>query len=153
MSRLKSYGIGVLSLAVVLVILGATPLQAAPRDGVFIHLSHGITGEHAGEHIDRVLMALHMASMMAADRDVLVYFDSRGVEVVLRDAEDVQSKVFESSKTLLKKLIDQKVGLYVCPSCLKVHGKSPSDLMPGVKIAEKDAFFDFTEGRILTLDY
>lgn len=32
-------------------------------------------------------------------------------------------------------------------------GKKAEDVMPSVRIAEKDAFFNFTKGRILTLDY
>jgi hypothetical protein len=39
------------------------------------------------------------------------------------------------------------------PGLLEGRGKTPADLMPGVKVADKDAFFSFTKGRILTLDY
>lgn len=45
------------------------------------------------------------------------------------------------------------VTLMACPGCLKAAGKSVGDLAPGVKVAEKEAFFSFTRGRILTLDY
>lgn len=45
------------------------------RDGVFIHISS------ADPH--RALMALQMAEMMAADRDVMVYFDINGIELTL----------------------------------------------------------------------
>jgi len=41
----------------------------------------------------------------------------------------------------------------VCPGCLEAAGHKPEDVMEGVRIAQKDQFFDFTEGRILTLDY
>jgi hypothetical protein len=37
--------------------------------------------------------------------------------------------------------------------CLKAAGKTADDLAPGVQIADKDKFFSFTRGRILTLDY
>jgi hypothetical protein len=40
-----------------------------------------------------------------------------------------------------------------CPGCLKAAGKTESDLMEGVKIADKEMFFNFTTGRILTIDY
>ncbi|TVS10562.1 MAG: hypothetical protein EA424_25190 [Planctomycetaceae bacterium] len=40
-----------------------------------------------------------------------------------------------------------------CPGCLKAAGKTAADLAPGVEIADKDRFFSFTKGRILTLDY
>ena len=118
-----------------------------PRDGVFLHVSHGVDKPH------RVLMALNMAAIMAESRDVLVYFDIKGVEVVLEDAPNFTFSHFPGSKAQLQKLIDMGIGLYACPGCLKAAGKTPEDLLPGVKVADKDAFFAFTEGRILTLDY
>lgn len=117
------------------------------RDGVFVHVSKGDEDPHA------VLMALKMASLMSADRDVLVYFDLKGINVVLKDAKDVMLPTFDSSKTQLAALISKGVPLYVCPGCLKAAGKKAEDVMPGVKIAEEEAFFNFTRGRILTLDY
>ena len=118
-----------------------------PRDGVFLHVSHGVDKPH------RVLMALNMAAIMAESRDVLVYFDIKGVEVVLKDAPNFTFSHFPGSKAQLQKLIEMGIGLYACPGCLKAAAKTPEDLLPGVKVADKDAFFAFTEGRILTLDY
>ena len=43
--------------------------------------------------------------------------------------------------------------LMVCPGCLKAAGKSREDVADGIQIADKKAFFSFTKGRILTLDY
>jgi hypothetical protein len=40
-----------------------------------------------------------------------------------------------------------------CPGCLKAAGKSPEDLAPGIEVADKERFFSFTKGRIITLDY
>jgi len=45
------------------------------------------------------------------------------------------------------------VPVRACPSCLKAAGKTPGDLLPGIKTADRDEFFSFTKGRILTLDY
>ncbi len=118
-----------------------------PRDGVFIHISHGPEDAH------RVLMALKMAELMAADRDVLVYLDIHGIEVVLADAPDIEYSHFPSSHTQLSRLLELGVPLYACPGCLEAANKEPGDLADGIQIAEKDAFLNFTEGRILTLDY
>jgi predicted peroxiredoxin len=118
-----------------------------PRDGVFIHISHGPEDAH------RVLMALTMAELMAADRDVLVYLDIDGIEVVLADAPDIEYSHFPSSHTQIARLLELGVPLYACPGCLKAADKGPEDLADGIQVAEKEAFFDFTEGRILTLDY
>jgi predicted peroxiredoxin len=121
--------------------------QEGTRDGVFIHISHGKEDAH------RLLMGLTMATRMMDDKDVLVYMDIDAVRVLLKDAPVVSHKVFEPSNVLLKKLLDAKVTVMACPTCLKVAGKEPSDLLPGVQVAKKDAFFSFTRGRILSLDY
>lgn len=121
--------------------------EQSPRDGVFLHISHGVDEPH------RVLMALNMAEIMAESRDVLVYFDIKGIEVVVKDAPDLTYSHFPASRAQLEKLIQMGIGVYACPGCLKAAGKTPTDLIPGVKVADKDAFFSFTEGRILTLDY
>ncbi|MCE5270267.1 DsrE family protein [bacterium] len=121
--------------------------QEKHRDGVFIHVSHG------AEAPQRVLMALSMAGKMCEDKDVLVYFDITGVQVVLNETPDITFGDFPACQAQLKALLEKGVELYVCPGCLKAAGKGEADVMAGVKIAEKEAFFDFTEGRILTLDY
>jgi predicted peroxiredoxin len=124
-----------------------TPPPPPPRDGVFIHISHGPEDAH------RVLMALTMAELMAADRDVLVYLDIHGIEVVLDDAPDIEYSHFASSHTQLAKLLELGVPIHACPGCLKAADKTAGDLAEGIQVADKEAFFGFTDGRILTLDY
>jgi predicted peroxiredoxin len=128
---------------------GITETKAGdtPRDGVFIHISHGNDDPH------RLLMALNMANIMADDHDVLVYFDIKGVHAVLEDVEDITFSHFPSLKTQLAALKKKGVVLLVCPGCLKAAGKSEKDLADGIRIADKKVFFSFTKGRILTLDY
>ena len=133
------------------VVLGTVALQphlgAEPSDGVFIHVSHGPEDPH------RVLMALNMAAMMAASRDVLVYFDITGVDAVLSSTEDFGYEPFPNLKAQLATLREAGVTLMACPGCLAAAGHEADDLADGVQVAEKDGFFAFTEGRILTLDY
>ena len=117
------------------------------KDGAFIHISHG------SDDLHRALMGLQMAEKMAEDKDVLVYFDISGIELVLNDSEDFTYSIFPSSKTQLQKLLNNGVTVMACPGCLKAAGKSESDLMEGVKIADKEKFFNFTSGRILSIDY
>jgi len=135
----------VLCLAAVL----APPVQAEDnvKDGVFIHISHGSDDPH------RLLMALNMAKIMADDHDVLVYIDIKGVDAVLKDSPDISYSHFPSSRTQFSALLKQGATLMVCPGCLKAAGKSQEDVADGIQIADKNAFFDFTKGRILTLDY
>jgi predicted peroxiredoxin len=126
----------------------ATGLRAAEnRDGVFIHISHGADDPH------RLLMALNMANMMSADHPVVIYFDIKGVEAVLKDSPDIRFAHFPSSKTQLAELAKRGVTMMACPGCLKVAGKTGAHLAPGVQVADKAKFFSFTSGRIITLDY
>jgi len=117
------------------------------RDGVFIHISSGYDNPH------KALMPLKMAMMMAKDKDVTVYLDIEAVKMVLNDSRDMKFSDFPPLKEILKHLIDAKITIMACPACLKVAGKTADDLMPGVIVAEKEKFFNFTKGRILTLDY
>ena len=117
------------------------------RDGILIHITEGYDDPH------RVLMPLKMATMMAESKDVMVYMDIHAVELLVRDARDLNFENFESARTYIKQLNDKGFGVYACPTCLEIAGFEPADLMEGVQAAEKDAFFNFTEGRIITLDY
>lgn len=129
--------IRLMMVAFIALVFAAFPvsMQAETRDGVFIHISHGPDEPH------QVLMALRMAEMMCEDKDVLVYFDVKAVEVVLKNAPDVQFKEFPNAKAQFKKLAERKVILMTCPGCLKAAGKTAADLAPGVQIADKKAFF------------
>jgi predicted peroxiredoxin len=94
-----------------------------------------------------------MATIMAADKDVLVYMDIHAVELLVNGAKDLSFTGFESAHTYINQLADLNIGVYACPTCLKVAGFKPEDLLDGVQIAQKDKFFNFTKGRIITLDY
>ena len=122
-------------------------LIEVPRDGVFYHISSGTDDPH------KVVMALKQAVMMAEDKDVLLYFDIKGIEVVMSEMPDISYPTFPTSRESLQKLMDKGITIFACPSCLNAAGKSEADLLPGVKLAEKEMFFNFTKGRILTLDY
>jgi predicted peroxiredoxin len=118
-----------------------------PRDGVFIHVSHGADDAH------HVVMALQMAQIMQEQRDVLVYFDARGVDACLKNVPDIRYPEFPTAQTQIQQLLDKKVTIMACPACLQAARKSPDDLIRGIQVADKDKFFSFTKGRILTLDY
>jgi len=117
------------------------------RNGVFIHLSKGAEDAH------RVLMAFKMAEVMSIDKDVIMYLDIEAVHLVVNGAPDVSKKGFPSSLEQIKKLTDAGVIIQACPTCLKVAGYSEEDLMTGVILANKEKFFNFTQGKILTIDY
>ena len=149
-----------LFIAVIFFVIGCTPasekentstetqVPEVTRDGMFIHLSHGPEDPH------RVLMALRMAEIMSEDKDVLVYFDIQAVHVVLKDSPNITMEGdFPESHKQLATLIEKGVELEVCPGCLKAAGKTPEDVMEGVNIANKEMFFNFTAGKIISIDY
>jgi len=119
----------------------------ATRDGVFVHIKSGLDQPHS------VMMALRMAQMMSDDYDVLVYFDVDGINAVLQGAPELKMEPFGSSHAMIQDLAARNVPLYACLGCLQAQGKTEGHLMPGIMIAQKQAFFTFTQGRILTLDY
>jgi predicted peroxiredoxin len=121
--------------------------ETSVRDGMFIHITESYNDPH------RVLMPLKMAVMMSMDKDVIVYMDIHAVELLVKGAKDLNFADFESAHTYIRQLINNKVVVCACPTCLKISGFKPEDLMDGVQVAQKDKFFNFTKGRIITLDY
>jgi predicted peroxiredoxin len=121
--------------------------DAAVKDGVFIHLKSGPEDAHS------VLMALQMAFKMSDDKDVAVYMDIKAVNVFVKDAPDLAVEPFPSARTLLDSLLARNVPVMVCPGCMQVAGLKLENLVDGIKMADKETFFNFTKGRILTLDY
>ena len=117
------------------------------KDGVFIHITESYDDPH------RVLMPLKMATIMANDKDVLIYMDIHAVELLVKDAKDLKYGDFESCQTYLKQLLKNNVGIYARPTCLKLAGFAAEDLMDGILTAQKDKFFNFTKGRIIALNY
>jgi predicted peroxiredoxin len=124
-----------------------TPVPEPKTDGAFIHISKGSADTHT------VLMALMLADKFSTSNDVLVFFDRDGIEMVTKDAPNLEMEPFDSSDDIFKRLVDLNVTILACPACMKVAGVEEEDLREGVQVAEKEQFFDFTEGRILTLDY
>jgi len=126
----------------------ASPADAPrPEDGAFIHVSKGSGDSHD------VLMALMLAEKFSSSQDVLLFFDKQGIEMVVKGAPDLAMEPFGSSEEIFRQLVRRGVEILACPACLEVAGYSADDLRDGVRIAEKERFFDFTEGRILALDY
>lgn len=144
--------IGVIGLAAFVSLIagcaqGNHGMRAGVRDGVFVHLKSPTSDDHS------LMMGLKMASLMAESQDVLIYVDVAAIPIVTRNGPDLHKEGFGSSRNVIRALLDEGVGIYACPSCLEAHGQTPMDLIAGVKVAERAAFFRFTRGRILTLDY
>lgn len=124
-----------------------TVQEEKKTDGVFIHISKGANDTHD------VLMALMLADKFSTSNDVCVFFDKDGIDMVTNGAPNLEMDPFDSSDDIIERLVNRGVPILACPACMKVSGKEESDLRNGVTLAEKERFLDFTEGRILTLDY
>lgn len=114
-------------------------------EGFLIHLS--------SDDPHRVGMALSFADKMSDDYNVLVFVDIKGVNVMLKDSDSISFKNFESSKILIDQLLEKGVKIAICPMCLEASGHTKYDLINGLELAGKEDFFNFNEGRIITLDY
>lgn len=125
----------------------STEVSDTTKDGVFIHITESYNDPHC------LLMPLKMATIMADDKDVILYMDIHAVNILVKDAEDINYTGFESAKTYINRLLEKNIDIYVCPTCLRAAGFTPDDLAEGIQLADKDKFFSFTHGRILTLDY
>jgi predicted peroxiredoxin len=123
------------------------PPPPPPKDGVVIHISSGL------ESPAKVMAGLTMALKFSESKDVIVFFDVNGPEVVLTNSKSIEYKKYEPSKMVVMKLLDKGIPVTVCQMCLEAMNKTQYDLMKGIKLSNKNDFFDFTQGRILTLDF
>lgn len=98
-------------------------------------------------------MGLIFALKMASNHDVYVFLNINAVHLVLNSAKSVEMPKFEASKILITKLLNNGVRIAVCPMCLEAANKTQFDLMNGITLAQKEDFFSFTRGRIITLNY
>jgi predicted peroxiredoxin len=140
-------GTAILAFALARVGAQSTSSAAPARDGVIVHISHG------KDDPQRALMGLNMANMMSDDHDVVVYFDIKAIELVVKDTPNLTYASAAPAGAELRTLREKKVPLMVCPGCLKAAGKTAEDLTPDMRIADKNTFFTFTKGRIVTFDY
>ncbi len=121
--------------------------EESPTDGAFIHISEGADDVH------EVLMGLMLADKMSTSNDVLLFFDIDGIEMVIEEAPNLVMDPFDPSDEIFERLVRRDVTILACPACLEVSGYEEEDLRDGVQLAGKEDFFNFTEGRILTIDY
>jgi len=121
--------------------------ECQAKDGLFVHVSSGY------DNPKKALMALSLATIMAETKDVALFFDIEGVKLLTKTSEDINIENFTSLHVALDKLIEMNVLIMACPMCTKAAGINPEDYKDGIIIAEKEKFFDFTKGRILSLDY
>lgn len=117
------------------------------KDGLFLHVSSGY------DNPQKACIALSLALKMSESQDVTLFFDIEGVKLLTKDAKDIQMDHFMTSHSAIDTLIKRNVTIMACPMCMEMTEIKPEDLREGISVAEKDKFFNFTKGRIITLDY
>ena len=116
-------------------------------DGLFLHVSSGY------DNPLKVCMALSLAVKMSESQDVALFFDIEGVRLLTKDAKDIRMDDFMTCHGAIDTLVKQNVTIMACPMCMAKAEIRPEDLREGITVAEKDKFFNFTKGRILSFDY
>jgi predicted peroxiredoxin len=123
-------------------------LSKMETTGVLVHITHGSDDAH------RALMGLMMATKMSEDKDVALYLDIEAIELVVKGQDPVTFEDhFPPSNEMIDKLMENGVTIMACPGCMAVKGITEEMLIDGVVVANKNKFFNFTKGGILTLDY
>lgn len=125
----------------------AVTVKKKSDDGIFIHISSGI------DEPKKVSMALSLAEKFSETHAVAVFFDVEGVHMVDKRKKELRLEHYTPTHEAIKNILKNGGLVMACPMCLKAGGVEKDQLLPGVKVAKKEAFFDFTKGRIMTLDY
>ncbi|MGQ9798763.1 MAG: DsrE family protein [Ignavibacterium sp.] len=63
--------------------------------------------------------------------------DIKAVKILVKDSKNITHPEFESAHTYIKKLLEAGVEIYACPTCLKIAGYKPENLMERIKIAQR----------------
>lgn len=117
------------------------------RDGVIVRITEGLIDPY------RVVLALNTAEKMAAEHDVLVYFDMRSIDVVMKGAPAATFAPFTDSDKQISKLNGMGVTIRACGPCLEANWLKPENLTTGVKVLDMSELSTFSQGRIFTMDY
>jgi predicted peroxiredoxin len=117
------------------------------RPGAIVRITHPSADAFT------VCAALKTAEELSGKYAVLVYFDLRGVETVLKDSPDFEFAPYPKAKGQIKKLKSMGVSLYASRTALAAFYKKPEDLMDGVKISDPAEVISFTDGKIVTLEF
>lgn len=131
-----------LSVIIMIVLFGFGEKQK-----VIVHIKSGLEDQHS------VMMGLNKAKMaVESGKNVLVYFDVRGVNVVLKNTQ-INFKDFMPSQTIISGLVNSGAEVYVCPHCLMIEGYEMKDVQNGVKELKPESIFEFVKKDTISLDY
>jgi sulfur relay (sulfurtransferase) complex TusBCD TusD component (DsrE family) len=106
-------------------ILCAQLSTASDKKLLLVNLT-SFTTEESRKAID------YAAAVLEQGRPVVVFLNERGVLAASKDYADS----FKEQQRKLIELMKRGGIVLVCPDCMKLYGIDPSNLLPGVQIAE-----------------
>jgi predicted peroxiredoxin len=87
-------------------------------------------------------MAMQLAGhSLDAGREVILFFNVRGVTVPTRDFPDDLAFHDKPIAELLRGLIDRGAEVHVCPHCMKALDVQAGDLIPGARVTDRESLF------------
>ena len=99
-----------------------------------------ISGAEEDPH--SVTMALQLAGHALDDgREVVLFFNVRGVGVPTKDLADDLAFHAEPIKTLLHDLMQRGAAVHVCPHCMAALDVTEADLVPGAVVTDREMLF------------
>jgi hypothetical protein len=123
------------------------------RQSMILHVKTG-TDQSETPEAHAVLMALTQAWKQAeAGRTVLVHFDLEGVQAAMADTNLSYTSFLDSEELFEMLFTFDNVRVQACPGCVAALGCDISQLREGIQVGSPDSWWEFTEGRTITLDY
>jgi predicted peroxiredoxin len=103
---------------------------------MLLSITSGVDDPHA------VTMALQLAGHALDDgRQVVLFFNVRGVEVPTRRLPADLAFKAEPIKALLADRIERGAEVHVCPHCMKALGIEAGDLVDGAQVTDRQKLF------------
>jgi len=127
---------------------GASVQAADPPTMILNITSSGENDPHA------VTMALQLAGhALDAGRTTVLFFNVRGVTTPTVGFPETLSFGDRPIRELLSGLMERGAEVHVCPHCLAALEVSEADLLPGVKVTNREALFGFMGEQTVVFTY
>jgi predicted peroxiredoxin len=126
----------------------AQEAEAENRGTFVLSITSGLEDPHA------VTMALQLAQHALDDkREVVLFFNVRGVVVPSEDLPDDVAFHAKSIKGLLHELLRQGASVQVCPHCMDAMNISEHDLVRGAEVTSREKLFGALDEKAVVFTY
>jgi sulfur relay (sulfurtransferase) complex TusBCD TusD component (DsrE family) len=117
---------------------------------IVVHIKSGNPKDFDEVHAANMAMSL-ATNLQNAGKNVTVFLDTNGVNIGVQQP----SFILNGTTTMLKNLIANGGGVWVCPHCLTEAGYGVEDLLEGAQIAspEQQTMAKVLSGDVIVIDY